>query len=103
MIPSSPSDPYPCGHHLPHRLTAALLVRRAYFIHGHGHVSAALWRLVPSGRYPAVYAVSLCGLGQRRLAHVGREEKRAREIFDLIVRNSVTPCALLDVLSDLLE
>lgn len=77
-----------------------------YRIPAHGEVVCRLWRMEasPADRYPSahpVYAVELRGMGQRRMLTVGTEEPRARRLFALLVRHTVTPCALLDVLEEL--
>lgn len=84
-------------------LTLWLLAKKLYLIPAHGYVLCRLWRLRPDPlrmTQPAVYAVGMEGLGYRRLCCIGTDEDRAREIFDLLVRNTVTPCALGDVLEE---
>ena len=81
------------------QLSLRLLCQSGYCIPRCGPVRCRLWRVgaKPSRGRPA-YAVSMDGLGYRRFCILGRDEARARAVFDLLVRNTVTPCALLDVL-----
>jgi hypothetical protein len=53
--------------------------------------------------HPSVYAVEMGGMGERRLCLIGREEATARRIVALLVRHTVTPCGLRDVLEELIE
>ena len=77
-----------------------------YRIPAHGEVVCRLWRMTvsPTVRhntvYP-VYAVEMKGMGQRRMYTVGSEEAYARRLFELLVRHTVTPCALHDVLEEM--
>jgi hypothetical protein len=43
------------------------------------------------------------GLGMYRLCPVGHDGERAGRLFSLLVRNTVTPCTLEEVLEDLDE
>ena len=80
-----------------------LLDQRRYEIPGWGFVVCRLWRIEsgsPRGG-SIVFAVELCGLGNRRLCTVGDDGARARRIFDLLVEHTVTPFGLRDVLEEL--
>ena len=90
-----------------------LLQKRCYRISGYGIVRARLWRVrfrrnrAKPDDEPScaclrdAYAVELNGLGSRAFRLVGCDEERARAIWALLVRNTVTPCALSDVLEEL--
>ena len=43
------------------------------------------------------------GLGSRAKSHLGTDAERAFGIYQTIVRNTVTPCTLRDVMEDLLD
>lgn len=96
------ADPIP---HAP-RLIMRLKKKALYMIPAHGWVLCRLWYMEPmppdSGR-PGVYAVSMEGLGYRRLVCLRYSHPSPEEVFALLVRNTVTPCALLDVLEELTE
>ena len=81
------------------RLFLRPLAVRRYVIPDHGSVEAYLWRI----SYPeqAIFAVELRGLGARRFCLLAGDEARAREVFGLLARNTVTPCGLRDVLEEL--
>ena len=83
----------------PPRLLLRPLAVRRYRIPRYGSVEARLWRV--SCPEKAAYAVEHCGLGARRFRLLEGDEVRAREIFDLLVRNTVTPLGLQDVLEEL--
>ena len=92
---------------IPRLLMRPLAVRR-YVIPGHGSVEARLWRLARGSddcatRTPETvgYAVELWGLGSHRFCLVEGDEAHARRVFRLLVRNTVTPCGLRDVLEEL--
>ena len=101
-VPSSASSPVPP----PPRLTLRLLQRRAYAVKGCGWIFCRLWALCPDprrGNRPTVYAVGMDGGGMRRLYRVGHDETEARRIFGLLVRHTVTPIGLRDVLEELTD
>lgn len=96
------------------RLFLCLIAERRYVILRHGAVLARLWRLrfsrseaslpracAEARREGNVYAIDLKGLGARRFCLLPGDEARARDIFSLVVRNTVTPCGLRDVLEEL--
>ena len=89
------------------KLNLRLQKSRRYTIPGFGTVRACLWRMHsadgPSSGSAAAYAVSLTGLGSRRLCLIGRQEREALALFDLLVRGRVTPTGLSDVLEELVE
>lgn len=75
-----------------------------YTIPGVGCVMCTLWLLSfepPSDARPPTHALGMKGLGYRRLVILGRDGKRARAVHALLVRHTVTPCALRDVLEEL--
>ena len=92
-----------------HPIALRLLRAHRYRIPRHGVVLARLWRVRLTTVQPSdpltnprvLYAVELDGLGSRAWRLVGRDESRAIEIWALLVRNTVTPCALSDVLEEL--
>ena len=95
-VPTSPTR-------LP-RLLLQQLEEKHYSIPSHGEVICRLWRLRSDpcrSDSPAVYAVGMDGLGYRRLYCLGRDEARAREVFVLLVRKTVTPCVLKEILDEL--
>lgn len=87
------------------KLTLCRLRSNSYPIPGFGPVRATLWQLPANPTDPAhphpTYAISLRGLGTRSLCPLGADRARAEEIFALIVRNTVTPVALREVLEEL--
>ena len=102
-IPLSSSALSPAS---PPRLTLRLLQRRTYAVKGCGWILCRLWALCPDprcGDRPTVYAVGMDGGGMRRLYRVGRDATEARRIFGLLVRHTVTPVALGDVLEELTD
>lgn len=86
------------------RLTFRKITEQWYDIPGHGRVLCRLWRMVasPADNHPVVYAVEMRGLGSRRMYTVGTEERSACRIHAMLVRNTVTPCGLRDVLDELI-
>ena len=71
-----------------------------------GVVACRLWRIVPKRNdhsLPCHYALELSARGQRHMQSVGQNLREAIAIMDLLVRNTVTPCTLKDVLEDLTE
>lgn len=88
------------------KLTMTLLRETAYPIPDWDEVAARLWRMEPDPRRieaQPTYAVEMRGQGLARMYRVGQDAARAEEIFELLVRHTVTPCALLDVLEELIE
>ena len=94
----NPPSPFP-------RLTLRRKRRCRYPIPRHGMVLACLWQVCPPPEVnrPVVYAVDLTGQGCRRFRIIGQDPIRAETIFDLLVRNTVTPFGLGDVLEELSE
>ena len=93
---SAPSSRCPRLHMRP------LQVSR-YAIPRHGWVRCTLWLLRSDYCYPCskpTYAVGMKGLGFRRLLTLGTDEAKARSLYALLVENTVTPCALRDVLEE---
>lgn len=86
------------------RLTFRKITERRYEIPEHGRVLCRLWHveISPTDNWPAVYAVEMKGLGLRRMYIIGNDAARARRLYAMLVRNTVTPCALRDVLEELL-
>lgn len=104
MTPANPDDPDPTQNTPAYRLTARLLQRRAYSIPAHGRVHCSLWLLIPTPQragVSAVYAVGMEGFGARRLYRIGTDLARATALFELLVKNTVTPCTLGEILADL--
>ena len=101
---SAPKDP---GDEPPIRARLILhkMSESRYEIPGHGRVLCRLWRMEGTHPrlHPSVYAVEMGGMGERRFCLIGREEETARRIFALLVRHTVTPCGLRDVLEELIE
>lgn len=97
--PSNPSDPTPVP-----ALCLRPLETRRYPIPGFGVVKASLWamRPRPGGATPTAYAIRLEGLGRRHTRLLGRDYETAKSLFELLVKNTVTPCALSDVLEELI-
>lgn len=88
------------------RLTMTLLRETTYPIPDWDEVAARLWRMEPDPRRveaQPTYAVEMRGQGLARTYCIGQNAARAEEIFELLTRHTVTPCALLDVLEELLE
>ena len=96
-----------------HQIMLRLLRARRYRIPRYGIVLARLWQVQPR---PAMdktteqpppdpplpaFAVELEGLGSRRFHLVGHDESHALAVWTLLVRNTVTPCALADVLEEI--
>lgn len=87
------------------RLTMHLLRQSMYTVGG-GMVIARLWRMSPDSSAcsdRATYAVGLEGFGGRSLCRVGQDAARAEEVYMLLVRHTVTPCTLQDVMEDMAE
>ena len=86
------------------QLSLRLLRKARYNIPAHGPVTCRLWRMHTS--HPAsprtLYAVELEGLGSRRLRILGPDRLQALSVFRLLVKGTVTPCALADVLAEIL-
>ncbi len=87
------------------RISRRLMRRVIYTIPGHGVVRGFLWRVKADARCGDAdgYSVSLKGLGTCGCGMLGRDQTRAERIFELLVRNTVTPCALRDVLEELTD
>ena len=85
------------------RLILHKISESRYRISDLGWVVCRLWRLdnPPESQRPSGYAVELRGLGSRRFRLIGGDVLRARRIFALLVRHTVTPCGLCDVLEEL--
>ena len=104
MTFANPDDPDPTQNPSVYRLTVRLLQRRTYSIPAHGRVSCSLWLLRPTPQrtdVSAVYALGMEGFGSRRLYRIGTDPTRAMTLFELLVRNTVTPCTLGEILADL--
>ena len=96
-----------------HSITLRLLRARRYRIPRYGVVHARLWqvRTTPAdsktNRHPLplppriTYTIELRGLDSHRFASLGSDETRALALWTLLVRNTVTPCALRDVLEEI--
>lgn len=99
--PKDPGDEPP----LRARLTLHKISESRYLIPEHGWVVCRLWRMEGNHPrlHPSVYAVEMKGMGERRFCLIGREGISARRIFALLIRHTVTPCALRDVLEELVE
>ena len=87
------------------RISLRLMRRVTYAIPGHGVVRGCLWRVEADegGNAEDGYAVSLEGLGTRGIGMLGRDQTSANRIFALLVRNTVTPCALREILEELTD
>lgn len=73
-----------------------------YAVGNLGWVVCRLWRMDTSlGGSPSSYAIELRGMGSCILRLIGGDKVRARRVFALVVRHTVTPCALRDVLEEL--
>ena len=77
------------------------IMSAVYAIPDWGQVVCRLWRSLDGGE--EAYDLEMFGLGMYRLLPVGRDGERAGRLFSLIVRNTVTPCTLEEVLEDLDE
>lgn len=77
------------------------IMSAAYAIPDWGQVVCRLWRSY-DGEEEA-YDLEMFGLGMYRLCPVGHDGERAGRLFSLLVRNTVTPCTLEEVLEDLDE
>ena len=101
----APIEASPAPSRVPRLFLRPVMTRR-YRVPRVGLVKARLWRMevCPEER-PASYAVSLAVSledgSTRRLCILGTDPSRAREILDLLVRNTVTPFGLRDVLEEL--
>ncbi len=85
------------------RLLMRSMQKSHYLIPGFGVVRCTLWCLIPLPRRshcPPAYAVGMAGPGGRRLMTLGRNEAKACALYALLVRHTVTPCALRDVLEE---
>lgn len=80
-------------------------VARAAYRVGKGRVTCTLYTVTAHRDAAAAtkkgYALGMRGFGARCLCRLGRDTARAVETFRLVVRNTVTPCTLRDVLEDL--
>ena len=88
------------------RLTMTRMRQTAYPVGDLGQVVCRLWRMTPDSRRTdgsPTYALELRGLGMARMYRVGQNGARARELFELMVRYTVTPCGMADVLEELLR
>ncbi len=85
------------------QLSLRLLRKARYRIPRYGPVNCRLWRMhVPNTVSPrTLYAVELKGLGSRRFQILGPDETQALAVFQLLVKGTVTPCALQDILNEL--
>ena len=77
------------------------IMSAAYAIPDWGQVVCRLWQSY-DGEEEA-YDLEMFGLGMYRLCPVGHDGERAVRLFSLLVRNTVTPCTLEEVLEDLDE
>ena len=84
------------------QLTLRLIRKALYPIPHHGPVTCRLWQMHAADA-PPLYAVDLQGLGTRRLCILGPDQTRAHAVFHLLVKGTVTPCALADVLEETLS
>ena len=88
--------------------TRVLMLEHAYRV-GDGRVTCRLYRrshcasLHRASPHPAVFELEMEGFSECRHAAVGEDPSIARAIYDALVRNTVTPCALEDVLEDFRE
>ena len=93
--------------------TRVLMLEHTYRV-GDGQVTCRLYRrshcaflhrasLHRASPHPAVFELEMEGFSERRHAAVGENPSIARAIYDALVRNTVTPCALEDVLEDFRE
>ena len=97
----APIEASPAPSRIP-RLSLRPVLTRRYRVPRVGWVEARLWRMeVRPEERPASYAVSLADGSTRRLCLLGTDPSRAREILDLLARNTVTPFGLRDVLEEL--
>jgi hypothetical protein len=53
------------------------------------------------GPWHPVYAIEIKDFDERRLSFFGFDKKRAVDIFQMIVANTVTPCTLEDIAEDM--
>lgn len=80
-----------------------LLLEHTYCV-GDGLVTCRLYRTASdSVNRPELYEVRLEGFRMRAFASLGHDRSAARVVYDTLVRNTVTPCALQDVMEDLWE
>lgn len=106
QTPPSKEAPDPISATSKPKLTMTLLRETAYPIPDWDEVAARLWRMEPDPRRveaQPTYAVEMRGQGLARTYCIGQDASRAEEIFELLTRHTVTPCALLDVLEELME
>ena len=92
------------GPHCGGRMSLCAMRRATYAIAGWGTVHGCLWR-VEGGKEDEGrgYAVSLVGLGFGGFCLLGTNQRRAQRIFGQLVENTVTPCAMQDVLEEIIQ
>ncbi len=66
-----------------------------------------LWKFRGEGAFGTVFSVTVSAIkgtysDEKNAYDITRNKRRAGKIFDLLVRNTVTPCTLIDVLEDIL-
>ena len=66
-----------------------------------------LWESRGSGEFGTIYSVTVSSTKdscshEKTAYDITRNRVRALSLFDLLVRNTVTPCTILDVLEDIL-
>ena len=80
-----------------------LLLEHTYCV-GDGLVTCRLYRTASdSASRPEGYEVRMEGFYTRAFAMLGCDRSAARVLYDTLVRNTVTPCALQDVMEDFWE
>lgn len=90
------------GREIPHLPPSGeAIMSAAYAIPDWGQVVCRLWRSYDGEE--ETYDLEMFGLGTYRLCPVGHDGERAVRLFSLLVRNTVTPCTLEEVLEDLDE
>ncbi len=87
----------------PTRLILRKLTEARYTIPGHGEIHCRLWCMEVGAvvHRPPVYAVEMKNTGCSRMYVLGEDTVRAERIFRLLVRHTVTPCTLCDVLEEM--
>ena len=100
----TPAENTPLPKHPVPRLVLRCLRERHYEIPGFGSVRCRLWCMDSHPpREAATYAVGMDGLGYRRLYCLGEELAFAESVFDRLVRHTVTPFVLGEILEEMTD
>lgn len=76
-----------------------LLLEHAYRV-GEERVVCRLYHVLGVNPFQAKYRLEMEGMDTSASSMLGSDREAARAFYDALVRNTVTPCALEDVLED---